>query len=168
MITFTPFTPEHLPHYFAWSKKDHVTDFWFMEGYEPPEYIHKRIEGNGYDYPFVIILDGRPIGYIQYGDLYAYRTLCPDPKGVFTNEPEGTFCVDLFIGEEDCINRGLGTETVSRFCAFLFQKPECKRIVIDPAADNARAIRCYEKVGFRRLKTVHDGINSILILELTQ
>jgi aminoglycoside 6'-N-acetyltransferase len=25
------------------------------------------------------------------------------------------------------------------------------RLVIDPAADNERAIRCYERVGFRRI-----------------
>ena len=89
MITFTPFTAEHLPHYFAWSEIDHVKNVWFLEGYEPREYILKKIEGNGYDYPFVILLDERPIGYIQYSDLYAYHMLCPDPKGVFTDEPGG-------------------------------------------------------------------------------
>jgi len=30
------------------------------------------------------------------------------------------------------------------------------RIAIDPAADNARAIRCYEKVGFRRVGVMRE------------
>ena len=31
-------------------------------------------------------IDEKPIGYIQYCDLYAYRTLCKTKKGLFTQE----------------------------------------------------------------------------------
>ena len=46
-------------------------------------------------------------------------------------------------------NQGLGTDTVRTLARHLVRERGHHRIVIDPAADNARAIRCYEKVGFR-------------------
>ena len=44
---------------------------------------------------------------------------------------------------------GLGTDAVRTLARHLFETDGHHRLVIDPAAHNARAIRCYEKVGFR-------------------
>jgi aminoglycoside 6'-N-acetyltransferase len=46
---------------------------------------------------------------------------------------------------------GLGTEAVSLLARFLYEQRGHHRLTIDPAAANHRAIRCYEKVGFRRV-----------------
>ena len=46
-------------------------------------------------------------------------------------------------------DRGLGTDAVRTLARHLFDHDGHHRLVIDPAASNARAIRCYEKVGFR-------------------
>jgi aminoglycoside 6'-N-acetyltransferase len=46
-------------------------------------------------------------------------------------------------------DRGLGTDAVRTLARHLLQHEGHHRLVIDPAAANARAIRCYEKVGFR-------------------
>ena len=46
-------------------------------------------------------------------------------------------------------DRGLGTDAVRTLARHLFEHDGHHRLVIDPAATNARAIRCYEKVGFR-------------------
>jgi aminoglycoside 6'-N-acetyltransferase len=45
--------------------------------------------------------------------------------------------------------RGLGSETVRTVARWLFEERGHHRITIDPAAHNAVAIRCYERVGFR-------------------
>ena len=45
--------------------------------------------------------------------------------------------------------RGLGTDTVRTVARWLFEERGHHRITIDPAAHNAVAIRCYERVGFR-------------------
>jgi aminoglycoside 6'-N-acetyltransferase len=45
--------------------------------------------------------------------------------------------------------RGYGTETVRTVARWLFEDRGHHRITIDPAAHNAVAIRCYERVGFR-------------------
>jgi L-amino acid N-acyltransferase YncA len=49
---------------------------------------------------------------------------------------------------------GFSVEDVHRFFSgpvarYLIEEREHHRLTIDPAADNAAAIRCYEKVGFR-------------------
>lgn len=58
--------------------------------------------------------------------------------------------IDLFIATEQH-GHGYGPEAVALVCTYLFGERGHHRIVIDPAASNVRAIRAYEKVGFRRV-----------------
>lgn len=156
-----------IDNWLNWINKPHVKSVWFIEGYETPEYIHQKIAGNGYDYPFIIYCDEKPIGYIQCCDLYAYKSICLSPKGLFTNEKPGTFCMDLFIAEEDYLNKGYGTQIVKVFSDYIFSHFKADKVYIDPAKDNQRAIRCYEKAGFKFVKEAHDGITTchVMIME---
>jgi aminoglycoside 6'-N-acetyltransferase len=52
--------------------------------------------------------------------------------------------------------RGLGFDTVRTMAAWLFEERGHHRLTIDPAAANARAIRCYERVGFRPVGIMRD------------
>jgi aminoglycoside 6'-N-acetyltransferase len=164
-IKFTPFKEEHLPLWERWIEKPHVKKVWFIDGYHPPSNIHAKIKGNNYDHPFIIVADDQPIGYIQCCDLYAYRTICPKPKGLFTEEEPGTFCMDLFIAEEEYLNRGYGTATVKSFIDYVFKHFKAKKLLIDPATDNHRAMACYKKAGFTIVKEAFDGITPCTILE---
>jgi aminoglycoside 6'-N-acetyltransferase len=164
-INFKPMTLQHIPLWDQWITIPHVKEVWFIEGYEPPDYIYQKIKGNGYDHSFIIYNDDQPIGYIVYCDLYAYRTICPQPKGVFTHENPGTFCIDLFIADKDYLNKGYGTEIVKRFSAKIMDELGAKKILIDPAITNKRAIRCYEKAGYRIIKYTNDGITDCCIME---
>jgi aminoglycoside 6'-N-acetyltransferase len=49
----------------------------------------------------------------------------------------------------DWHDKGLGRDAVRALARWLIEQRGHHRVVIDPAADNARAIRCYESVGFR-------------------
>jgi aminoglycoside 6'-N-acetyltransferase len=55
--------------------------------------------------------------------------------------------IDLFL-DPDLHGRGLGTEAVRRVVRLLIDERGHHRITIDPAVENAAAIRAYEKVGF--------------------
>jgi aminoglycoside 6'-N-acetyltransferase len=55
--------------------------------------------------------------------------------------------IDLFL-DPAVHGRGLGTEAVRRVVRHLIDERGHHRITIDPAAENAPAIRSYEKVGF--------------------
>ncbi|MCU1379405.1 MAG: aminoglycoside 6-N-acetyltransferase, partial [Acidimicrobiales bacterium] len=69
----------------------------------------------------------------------------------------------------DWHGQGVGTDAVRTLARHLLEHGGHHRLVIDPSAANARAIRCYEKVGFRpvgimrqyergRDGTFHDGL----------
>lgn len=163
-IVFKPLEKNDMSLFLTWAKKPHVRDTWFQEGYENIDKYQQKIEGNGYDYSFIIYLNDTPIGYIQTSDLYAYKIKCQNLKGVFTNEEPGTFCLDLFIGEEDYLNKGYGTEIVKAFIDKLFKDFNAKKILIDPACSNKRAIRCYEKAGFKIIRKEHDGMDECCIM----
>ncbi|MFF9851449.1 GNAT family N-acetyltransferase [Streptomyces litmocidini] len=56
--------------------------------------------------------------------------------------------IDLFL-DPSVHGRGLGTDAVRTLARHLVDDLGHHRLIIDPAADNGAAIRCYEKVGFR-------------------
>ncbi|MFD5428618.1 GNAT family N-acetyltransferase [Streptomyces sp. NPDC127084] len=56
--------------------------------------------------------------------------------------------IDLFL-DPSAHGRGLGTDAVRTLARHLIDALGYHRLVIDPAADNTVAIRCYTKVGFQ-------------------
>lgn len=63
--------------------------------------------------------------------------------------------MDLFIGRDDQIGRGLGTEIVAAALKkLIFAQADAERCLVGPSPENHRAIRCYEKCGFSHVKTV--------------
>lgn len=111
-----------------------------------------------------IRIDGQDVGFIQH-----YAELDPDYRRAG---------MDIFIVEA-AQGRGAGTDAVRTLARYLVHDLGHHRLIIDPAADNARAIRCYEKVGFRPVGvmrqyergpdgTFHDGLlMDLLAAELT-
>jgi aminoglycoside 6'-N-acetyltransferase len=81
--------------------------------------------------------------------------------------------IDLFL-DPALHGRGIGTEVVRRVVRQLIDERGHHRITIDPAADNAAAIRAYEKVGFRPVGVMRryerdvdgDGWHDGLLMEL--
>jgi aminoglycoside 6'-N-acetyltransferase len=76
--------------------------------------------------------------------------------------------MDLFLATASQ-NQGLGTEALRLVAGYLFEDRGHHRLVIDPAASNARAIKAYERIGFKpvgvmrlyergRDGTFHDGL----------
>ncbi len=83
---------------------------------------------------FAIVHDGEVAGMIQYFE---------------ENDEEFRHAsIDLFLGTR-YHDQGLGTDAVGTMARHLIGDRGHHRLTIDPAAHNERAIRCYEKVGFR-------------------
>ncbi|WP_186576988.1 GNAT family N-acetyltransferase [Aquibacillus kalidii] len=102
--------------------------------------------------------DGTPIGYIQY---YQLNENDREQYGL-KPEPITIFGLDQFIGEVDYWNKGIGTLLVSSMSQFLVRDLGAKQIVLDPQARNLRAIKCYEKCSFKKIKwlpnhELHEG-----------
>ena len=114
-----------------------------------------RARGEDHVVPCILEFEGRAIGYMQY-----YPVL--DGSEYEIEDDEDVFGVDLFIGEPDLWDRGIGTRAVKVLVEYLLGEIGAARVVIDPAVTNARAVRCYEKSGFRRVKLLprhelHEG-----------
>lgn len=56
----------------------------------------------------------------------------------------------IFIGEEDARDRGIGTAAARLMLRYAFREEGLHKVFLRVFADNLRAIRSYEKVGFRR------------------
>lgn len=114
---------------------------------------------------FMVEADGQPVGLIQYSE-----EATPDYRHASVD-------IALHAGWQ---GRGLGTDAVRTLVAHLVRDLGHHRVTIDPAASNARAIRVYEKVGFRPVGilrryergadgTWHDGLlMDLLADELTE
>ncbi len=84
--------------------------------------------------PSVIELDGCVVGWIQWAA---------------EEEPDYRHAsIDVYV-DPAVHGRGVGTDAVRTLARHLFDDHGHHRIEIDPAADNAAAIRSYTKVGFR-------------------
>jgi len=66
------------------------------------------------------------------------------------------YAMDLFIGESQYWNQGIGTKLISVVVNYLFEELEAVKVVIDPQVWNTRAIRCYEKCGFVKFKLLRE------------
>lgn len=83
--------------------------------------------------------------------------------------------IDVYL-DPDVHGRGVGTDAVRTLARHLVGDLRYHRLVIDPAADNHAAIRCYTKVGFRPVGVMrryergpdgswHDGLLMDLLAE---
>jgi aminoglycoside 6'-N-acetyltransferase len=129
----------------------------FYEGRDNPfpleriiETYKPMIEGNDPVVPCVFYYRNIPIGYLQY---CALNDLSQTDRQLYhLEQTDYVYGIDLFIGETDYWNKGIGTKILSAIITYLFEHLKAHKIVIDPHVDNPRAIRCYEKCGFVKLK----------------
>lgn len=114
----------------------------------------------------IIEQNGNPIGYLQYyllwneEDFDAYDV---ETESVSVERP--VFAMDQFIGEPRLWGQGLGRRFVGMMQRHLAGKENAFAILLDPRADNERAIRCYEACGFRKVKLLpehelHEGVEA--------
>lgn len=99
--------------------------------------------------PCFMLHRGTPVGYLQY---YAVA----DPADYELETAEGAWAFDLFIGEPGLWSQGIGTSALRLILAHVFEKCGATRGIIDPRVVNERAIRAYEKVGFKKVKVLKD------------
>jgi RimJ/RimL family protein N-acetyltransferase len=67
------------------------------------------------------------------------------------NALEKTAWFGIYLGYE-FVDRGLGTDATLTLLRYYFEELKFERLFLDVAALNKRAIRCYEKCGFRFIR----------------
>ena len=153
-LTLRLLTAQDLPLLHDWLNRPHIVRWWGGESarpslqdvvaqYQPDALARERVTA------YIVLLDQVPIGYAQ-----AYVTLGAG-GGWWEDETDpGVRGIDQSIGEPHLLGQGLGTRLVRTLAETLFRDPAVTRIQTDPAPDNLRAIRCYQKAGFRIVREI--------------
>lgn len=101
---------------------------------------------------------GKPIGY---GQIYKmYDELYEDYH--YPRTDEIVYGMDQFIGEVEYWSKGIGTRYIKMIFAFLKKERNASAVILDPHQNNLRAIKSYQKAGFRIIEELpehelHEG-----------
>jgi RimJ/RimL family protein N-acetyltransferase len=149
-IGFRPVTAQDYELLENWMQRPHCQEWWGEVDTELG-HIREMVEGRDSTRPFLFRLDGEPAGYIQVWIIADHLTEPWLSKAPWLRDvPADSVGVDLSIGTESNLGKGLGTAVLKAFLERLAAEGR-HSIIIDPDAANARAIRAYEKAGFKPL-----------------
>lgn len=152
LVVLRPMRPDDRPRIVALLADPSVAEWWDARG--PEHSADELIAGDAGLTVWAIELDGSFAGSIQAHE---------EDDADYRHAGIDIVLSSTFQG------RGLGTDAVRTVARYLLEVRRHHRLTIDPAASNARAIRTYEKVGFRpvgvmrayergRDGTFHDGL----------
>jgi RimJ/RimL family protein N-acetyltransferase len=138
-MEFRPLIAGDLPMIATWLARPHVAQWW-----QGPIAVDPGLR------QFVAVLEGEPIAYVQ-----SYQAVACHRDGWWLDVTDpGVHGIDQFLADPQKLGQGLGTELVRSFVAELFADPRVTRVQADPSPANPRAVRCYEKAGFRRVREI--------------
>ena len=150
LVTLRPVTTADLPALLAILDEPEVARWWRRAEWE-------RVDERD-AVTFTILVGGDVVGCIQYNEE--------------TDPDYFSAAVDIFVGTA-AQGRGVGPDAMLTLIAWLFDVRGHHRLTVDPAAENARAIHVYERLGFRpvgtlrRYERVEEGVwRDALLMEL--
>jgi diamine N-acetyltransferase len=88
---------------------------------------------------FLILVDGEPVGQVTYNDI-------------MERDGQKQVELDIWMRSEALCGKGYGTDALNALCGYLHERFGVSEFMVQPSARNPRAIRAYEKLGFRRLE----------------
>jgi aminoglycoside 2''-phosphotransferase len=149
-ILIRDFSESDLPLMFRWLTDDTVLEFY--EGrdvrYTMDTLSEKFLEEIPSGFRVIFEYKNTPIGYGQAyqlsGDMFEEYS--------YPDYSRNIFAMDQFIGETQYWNKGLGSSFVKLMADYLKEAKAADCILLDPHQNNQRAIRAYEKAGFRIIK----------------
>lgn len=156
-----PVQKEDAASLLGWLQDPRVLEYWEGKSFVfTPEKIQAHFFAQEQGLRRCILeYESRPIGFLQVCCLdrekleeYQYTP----PAGALT------FGLDLFLGEPRYWGKRLGRAFLSLVLSYLCEREGAWAVVVDPHADNLRAIGCYEACGFQKRKLLpahelHDG-----------
>jgi len=159
VIAFEPLRADDLPLLADWLGREHVRSWW-RDGGLSLQHAEDALAGRDRTRYFVIVVDGRPVGMIEtylLSDELEWAALIgegPDRAGL-----------DLLIGEEDAVGRGLGPQVLAQFAREIgFANPATSALVATVEEANRRSWRAFEKAGFEYVRDVEeDGLRHRLM-----
>jgi len=133
---------EYLPQYVEWLNDWEVSQY-LMPGTAVPFSVedenewfdHQRKEDGSFVFAILALPDNKLIGNCGLN-----RVDMKNRSGVF----------GIFIGDKNYWNKGFGTDATRSLLRFAFEELGLNRVELEVYDFNLRAMRAYEKAGFRR------------------
>jgi aminoglycoside 6'-N-acetyltransferase len=138
-LVLEPVRPEHVERLRMLRVTPEVARWW-----DPPP-DRWPLDDEADLHKLTVLVDGEVAGYIQFWEE-------PDPDARHAD-------VDIFLGP-DAQGQGLGAEAMRTVIRYLVGERGHHRITLGTSVDNARAIRVYERVGFRRVGVMRKAARS--------
>ena len=134
--TLRPVTPDDLDLLVGWFSDPGVYAFWGGAPLDRERVAREFTDTPDPDMePFIVEEGGRPIGYLQY--WYAGGRPDADAGGI-----------DLVL-IPSARGQGLGPDAARAMVDYLIRERGWRRVTVDPAVDNAAAIRAWARAGFK-------------------
>ena len=152
LIGFRWLNEDDLPLLHQWLNKGAAFEWYGLESTTLAEIVlaySPRLRGQSSVLAMIITYDGSPVGYIQ--------RYFPEKEPEYWGKqvlPAGTAGIDLFIGDSAFLHCGFGPLAIRSFLWEHVFTGSTRYCMIDPDPKNTIAIRAYEKVGFRHLRTI--------------
>ena len=131
----------------AWLHRPHVARWW-----GDPEQALAAVRQHPVATEALIEVDARPVGYLCWQR--------PQQEELATaglsDLPGDLVDVDILIGEPDALGQGVGPEALSQLLARL-RADGVQVVGLAAATTNLRALRAYEKAGFRPFRDFHEA-----------
>jgi diamine N-acetyltransferase len=144
-IELRPMTKDDLLIFYKWATQSDATPFWYgnLYGDKIPTYEEFTKDWKHYFFNgtkpdkgrcFIIVVNNKIIGQVNYNEI--------DRN---TNSVE----LDIIIAENIDTGKGYGSDALRTLCSYLFEEMNIQECTIDAISKNPRAIRAYQKAGFK-------------------
>ena len=153
-VIFEPLQQKDLEKLYEWFQTPFIKKWWCKDQIFSKEDIEKkylpRLMGKENVPSFIIYLDNKAIGFIQY---YILKDFLPEAVLDYQHplfqeaKPEEIAGLDIFIGEAAYLNKGFAVNALREFSKKFIAKT-FKIAVVDPWVDNHGAIHFFKKCGF--------------------
>jgi aminoglycoside 6'-N-acetyltransferase len=156
-------TIEDLPIIKYWDTKPHVIFATGSDSYIEDDWVKEQLfNPSSFVWLYIAELGGRAIGFVQIIDPANEET------HYWGDIEQDVKAIDIWIGEEDDLGKGYGTEMIKIAITNCFMCPRIKAILIDPLEKNTRAIKFYKKLGFQFVENKFFGQDFCTILKLNR
>ena len=137
-IYLSPINSEDVELFTEWLNDFEITDYTGRSGMLTTLAGEKKYleENSNPEASFVIVTieDDKMIGTVSLEDI---------------NSINRTATLGIFIGDKDYRDKGYGTEVIRLILEYGFKYMNLNNIKLDLMAFNTRALKCYEKCGFK-------------------
>ena len=139
-----------------WLRREHVRRWWG----DPDETLRALAARGPGGRQAMIEADGAKVGLVLWGHPSRAEL---DAAGL-SDVPGAVVDIDIMIGEQDALGRGIGTEALRQVAASALADPEVPFLIAAAMAGNDASLRAFAKASFRVDREFEDPVSGPCLL----